>query len=359
MLKPHSGWIFVAILHVGASPAQAAAPPAPARPDITTRLSVDEVGKITPAALQEEAMRGTLPKVIRENGEHFTTNQVKDAVAAEAKASDCTEAAQFVGEVSGKFAGDVTLGVAEIVTAFGPWRSADRDPISSGIGLKVTAAAPVTSSELAEFGDVQFLGRDGALLTLYISDSPSPAWFKSSCDNVGKVLDELTKSKYRRSFKPDRWYLAGVPYPELSWYWTHAVGAKLVRTGLQDDAASGEDGNEVAAAGAAYMGLGLDGPISDYTKGAARGDEGTLDAEIYISGVATNEATLTKLYGVPVDDGIAYSAGLRFSLHMTNRLSVDVEYATPLDSAKEFMNDVAIFSISYKTDAAVPVATAN
>lgn len=254
-------------------------------------------------------------------------------------------------------AGDTTLATADVLKAYSPIT----DKVGSwfvpkALGVRLSASVPATTSTLADYGNAQILLRDGGLVTGYLSLSASPAWFVEKCEDKATALTSQDKKvaqrskKFSRRFQPDRIYLHAHPVPPfLRAYMTHGIGMKAIRLGLEDDDESGEDASSVAAAGVFYFGLGIDGPVVDLTDQdrADHSVSGAIDLQIYGAVTRVNGRTLSELYQSPIDDDWVYNAGIRMSLLVTDRVALKIDFTAPLGGAKEYMDEVTTFSISY------------
>lgn len=274
--------------------------------------------------------------------------------------SDCIRESEGktdpLNELAIKSAGETTLATVELLSAYTPLsRNYGQWFIPKTLAFRLSTSVPATTGTLQDFGDLQLLMRDGALFNGYFSFAASPIWFQGGCGtrkSAFKVAANATLGEYIRPFTPDKLYLSRHPLPAIArFYFTHGIGLKALRTGLKNDETTGEDANQIAAAGTAFIGLGIDGPAHNLLDGdEGRMPSGKTDFQINGSATRINRATLDHLYGPGIDDQWVYAAGARYQLTLSKAISVLVDFSAPLGPAKEFMGSVTVFSIAYSLD---------
>lgn len=245
-----------------------------------------------------------------------------------------------LGEFAATIAGDTTLVSADLFSGYSKFTENWGSLRPKALGFRISSSVPADAATLPKYADAQLALRDGGLLNAYLSLTGSPYWYVKndpSCRAIG----------FARPFVPDRQYLAVHPVsPLMRAYLTHGVGIKAIKTGLKDDEATDEDSSGLAAAGVAYLGVGVNGPVWD-AKGNGTDASGMLDLQIYVAGARMNEDTLSKLYAQEVDEPWVLTAGVRFDLFVTNVIAITAEYAAPFDNAKDFVDSVTLFSVKY------------
>ncbi len=285
-------------------------------------------------------------------------NAGSSASLAEQTKQECGEQnppkADFLGELSASL-GENSFATVDILAAYAKFSNKEEGYRSGPkmLGIQVSSSVPVTTTTLQEYSDAVLQLNRGGLLNLYFSLSGSPRWLNvnEACD---KQLGSFNRSvgsspQWRRQYTPDRTYLVPQPVPALLRpYLIHGLGMKAFRTGLVDDPTANSDGSDIAAAGVFYIGVGFDGPVWDSAEDAEAGPAGTLDFQATISYMHVNSSTLNTLYDDPdLDENSVISIGAKLDLVVTNKLSMAVEYVTPIGSADDFMGEAVFFNIAY------------
>lgn len=254
-------------------------------------------------------------------------------------------------------AGDANLASVELLSAYTPLsRNVGRWFVPKTLAVRLTTTLPATTGELSEYGDTQLLLREGGLFNAYFSFGGSPAWFRGGCgEQSGAFEAKLTNEvlgDYIRPYSTDKLYLHVHPLPAIArWYMTHGVGIKGIRTGLSDDEVTGEKADELSAAGAAYLGFGLDGPVHNFFDGQqGHAPAGQWDMQATVSALRINNGDLRKIYGDDVDEDWLFAFGARYKITLTKSISIFLDYNGPIGQARDFMDDVTVFSISYSPD---------
>lgn len=304
---------------------------------------------------------------VREYARHHGYGSLFDHCAENLKLGDKNE---NFSEFSAKAGSDVTLISAEIFTGMAPLTNkVGQWFVPKAIGFELSASLPAESAKLRDYANHQLLLKDGGLFNGYLSAAPSAVWngTNDECKTAqkfsyiargysSKEAENFTSSKYQRPFIPSRSYLVGHPVvPFVRPYVAHGLGLKAINTDLEDEsdeAGDEHDGGGIAAAGVFFLGLGASGPMYDVSKFDVKSSSGTMDVLVVGTVTRINPDTLSKLYKQDIDDKWVYSIGARFSVMVTGSVSLLVEYASPLGRSKDYIDDVAVFSIAYNIGAA-------
>lgn len=272
-----------------------------------------------------------------------------------------TSTAQTVSKFGISDSGDSQLVTGEIAeTVFpillgGNILSKD-DPAASlspgqGVGLHITAAAPVQNATFNDYARQELLGRNTGLLNGYISlfaGRKTPpgsrcayAWGarKSSLDHIYFALTgwhlpkRVAKSDSSDSMQPDQGLL----------FLSHGLGPRAIKTSLMGT-------GELAAAGTAYVGLGIDGPLFEVGSSGVE-NAGGLSLEVYASANYMNHGALEKMFNIAAAPSAFYTAGVSLRAYLNTRFSINLDYGKGLGSfGRSALKEATILSFGYNTN---------
>jgi hypothetical protein len=270
--------------------------------------------------------------------------------------------------------GDSQLATAEIAQTVFPilvgkeTHFVSTDPAGSlypyqGIGVHLTAAAPIQNATFTDYARQELLGRNTGMINGYISlfagrktktgDRCAYEWGarKTTLDHIyfaivgegwhlPRRVSNASDTTSAKTSQSDATPNAVEPNQGLL-FLSHGLGPRAIKTSLSGS-------GELAAAGTAYVGLGIDGPLFDLGN---LSNAGGLSLEVYASTNYMNHGALEKMFNVSHAPSTFNTFGVSLKAYVTSRFSINLDYGKGLGSfGSTYLKDATILSFGYNTD---------